>query len=141
MTNKSLTEYTEMAIWAADHGEALPALVHLPPALRGKKPRVVHLTHQLPDVRDSIIRIQSEVDPIGLLIAIANGQPIAEIRVDQDGKTYLKAVNAGMKERMQAIKALADRVHPRMSVNKQISSAEDKPRTQSLIENAERDAG
>lgn len=147
MTHNDLKAYTEQAIEAVDTGNPLPTIVHLPPKLRGRKTRIIHdrgVTKALPDVRGSIVRIQEEVDPIGVLIAIANGMPLSKFVIDKEGNVAIAAEWPGMKERMQAIKALADRVHPRMSVTGRLGAGapdDDKPRSQALIEGAERDAG
>lgn len=118
MSKKKLERHTVAALKAVQKGEPVPSAVFLPPALRGA-PNVVHaFTGEVPDVQQNLVRIQQEADPVGLLIAIATGQPIATHYIDKDGNVETKyetlPLTSSIRERV--IKALADKVVPRLSV-------------------------
>jgi hypothetical protein len=147
---RDLVALSEQALASLDGVEAVPGYVFLPPRLRGKRVRIVQdvaVKTSLPNIRDNIVRIVDEVDPIGLMIAIANGQPVASFYVEEgeDGEPVVavRYETVDLKDRLNIIRALADRVHPRMSISQSVppeKPAGDKPRAAALLANAERDA-
>ena len=96
----------------------IPEAVFLPPAIRGKMVNVIYETKGKPiSIERHVVRIQEETDPIGLLIAIANGQPVPTITIDKDGNQHVKFETLDLKDRVPVIKFLSDKVLPRMSIN------------------------
>ena len=102
---------------------SIPEAVFLPPAIRGKMPNAIYVTDGKPvKMSTHIVRIQDETDPVGLLIAIANGQPVPTFTIDKDGNMETKFETLDLKDRIPVIKFLSDKVLPRMSVNKKIDT-------------------
>jgi hypothetical protein len=71
-----------------------------------------------------VARINDETDPVGLLIAIANGQPVPTVTVDAEGNSSVVYETLPLKDRVQVIKFLSDKVLPRMSVFKKMNTEE-----------------
>lgn len=105
----------------ADNAEIPPA-VYLPPAIRGKQVQVTYKgTRATPvSIQDNMARINMEVDPIGQLSAIANGQPLAFFEVDETGKVTVSYATASMTQRISILHRLADKVLPKISVTKKV---------------------
>ena len=121
----TLKQNTELAIHAPE-GVVIPEHVYLPPAIRGQNVRVIQdiaVRSDPPSIKDNVVRISENCDPIGLLMAVAMGQPVACFGVDEDGNVTVEFETLPLKERMQTIRFLADKVLPRMSLTKQV----DKP--------------
>lgn len=122
MSHKTLKANSELALNAPE-GAPVPSGVWLPPAVRGTDLRVSHeiaVTRDPPTIKENTIRINGEADPIGLLIAIANGQPISTFSVNEDGKVEIAYETLPLKERLKVIFHLADKVLPRMQVTKKV---------------------
>lgn len=122
MSKRNLKKYTTKAM-KLEEG-AVPEAVFLPPAIRGKFVHAQYVTDGKPiDISKHVIRIQDECDPVGLLIAIANGQPVATFTVDDEGQTIAAFETLDLKDRITVIKFLSDKVLPRMSVFKKQGAA------------------
>ncbi len=119
---KKLENHTVRVLKAERDGEPIPSAVFLPPALRDQPNVVYGFSGELPDVKQNLIRIQNEADPVGMLIAIAMGQPIAThtIKKVQDGTwtivTKYETLDLNNPVRVNVIKHLSDKVIPRISV-------------------------
>jgi len=72
--------HTERAIYAA--ARELPDLVYIGAEMRTKV-RVETITDRAPTTEENMTRIM-EADPIGFLIAVMNGQPLAVFNVKDD---------------------------------------------------------
>lgn len=118
MSQKKLERHTVKALKAVMKDEPIPSAVFLPPALRDGPQAVYAFTGEMPNVQSNLVRIQQEADPVGLLIAIATGQPIMTHYVDEDGNITTKyetlPLTSSIRERV--IRTLADKVVPRLSV-------------------------
>lgn len=117
LSKATLKRNSELAI-SAPEGTPVPQDVWLPPTVRGKSTRVMHdiaVTRSPPTVSENMIRINEEADPIGLLIAISNGQPISTFQIDDKGETILHWETLPLKDRLKVIYHLADKILPRMS--------------------------
>lgn len=122
MSHSQLRKNSELALNAPE-GAPVPSGVWLPPSLRDKPLRVsqdVAVTTAPPSVQENVIRINGEADPVGLLIAIANGQPISTFAINEDGNVEMAYETLPLKERLKVIFHLADKVLPRMQVTKKI---------------------
>ena len=120
MSHETLKANSELALNAPE-GAHVPSGVWLPPTIRDHKVRVAHdvaVTRAPPSVQENVIRINGESDPIGLLIAIANGQPISTFAVNEAGEVEIAYETLPLKERLKVIFHLADKVLPRMQVTK-----------------------
>jgi hypothetical protein len=123
---KSLKAYTEQAIRAPD-GQPIPTNVWLPPKIRGHLARVSHdvvITREPPNVAENMARIQAETDPVGLLIAIANGQPVGTFVVSENGDVSVEYETLTLAQRLSVIRYLSDKILPRMSVSKKMPAKE-----------------
>lgn len=71
-------------------GDLIPAVVYLPATLRPNTSRMgidqITLTTEAPSIKENHLRIAA-ADPIGALIAVANGQPQPQWKITEDGKT------------------------------------------------------
>lgn len=122
MAQSKLEQHSVRALKASKAQEPVPSAVFLPPALR-EQPNVVYaFTGELPDVKQNIVRIQEECDPVGMLIAIAMGMPVAthSVKKNADGEwevtTKYDTIPLDNPIRERIIKHLADKVIPRISV-------------------------
>lgn len=118
MSKSTLKQNTELALKAPE-GAPVPQAVWLPPSVRGNPPRVVQniaINKDAPSVHDNIIRITENSDPIGMLMAIANGQPVATFSINEDGEVVAAYETLTLKERLGVIRFLADKVLPKMSM-------------------------
>jgi hypothetical protein len=141
MSKRNLKKYTTKAM-KLEEG-AVPEAVFLPPAIRGKMVHAQYVTDGKPvDIKQHVIRIQDECDPVGLLIAIANGQPVATFTVDEDGETCAAFETLPLKDRITVIKFLSDKVLPRMSVFKKVDAKKGDAGWEATLTNAgEREDG
>lgn len=81
-------------------------------------------TFSKPSFEDNVLRIEREVDPIGMAIAIVQGASIP-VYVPKDGGVTVKYVSVSTRERMKLLNKLADRVLPASSPRK--SAKDDQP--------------
>lgn len=122
MARKHLEKHTALALKALENDEPVPTAVFLPPALRDAPNVVYAFSGELPDVKQNLVRIQNECDPVGMMIAIAMGMPIAThyIKKGKDGEWIVETkyetlpLDSPLRERV--IRSLADKVVPRVSV-------------------------
>ncbi len=138
MSHELLKKNSELALNAPE-GAAVPSGVWLPPTVRDKPLRVsqdVAITRDPPSISENTIRINNEADPIGLLIAIANGQPISTFAVSEDGKVEIAYETLPLKERLKVIFHLADKVLPRMQVTKKIGGEKEDDQWEATLTNA-----
>lgn len=74
-------------------------------------------TFKPPTVQDDVVRIQRDLDPIGMAIAIAQGMAIP-VYVPQDKGIVVKYVQVSTRERLKLLNRLMDRVLPAESPRK-----------------------
>lgn len=120
--SKKFEKHTAQALRDVTNLDQTPSAVFLPPALR--KAGVYKFDGTPPDIKGNMVRIHDEADPIGMMIAIAVGMPVATYNVkkqpdgalayDIDYETL--PLDSPIRERM--IRALADKIMPRMSISK-----------------------
>ena len=138
MSKKELKKYTTRAMKLEE--SAVPQAVFVPPAIRGKMVKVAYEVDSKPvSIEQHVVRINNEADPVGMLIAIANGQPIPTFTVDDDGEIVTKFETLPLKDRITVMKFLSDKVLPRMSVFKatrQGESQQDDEAWGALLSNA-----
>lgn len=138
MSKKELKRYTTRALKLEDG--PIPEAVFLPPAIRGRMVNTVYETKGKPvSIQQHVVRIQEETDPVGLLIAIANGQPVPTVIIDKDGNQDVKFETLDLKDRLSVIKFLSDKVLPRMSINKKVDPGNDDGWEATLSNAAEHD--
>ena len=138
MSHASLKKHSELAL-KAPPDTPIPAGVWLPPSIRGVDVRVsqdIAITRAPPSVKENVIRIEAESDPIGLLIAIANGQPIANFAVNDEGEVITAYETLPLKERLKVIFHLADKVLPRMQVTKKAGATPKDDAWEATLDNA-----
>jgi hypothetical protein len=113
---RHLDKWTDHALAAADVGKGLSPLVYLPPMLKGKRPTVVEGGALLnpPTVKENIVRIHDELDPIGMLMAAAAGLPLVAWIVTRDGQVEEISEVLPLKDRIKIAQWLGDRVMPRL---------------------------
>jgi len=136
-----LHDATKKALVAADTGEPTDLPVWIPPAIRGKEPAIIKELpvnkEKLIDIKANLIRIQTEADPIGMIMAVAMGIPVPVYRVAENGEVLCHTETLSLKDRMMYAKWLGDRVIPKMSVNFNVDDPEgDKAGFSSVVEAA-----
>ena len=94
----------------------VPHNVYLPPMINGRKTRAVSMQTPI-TVSDNVVRIHTEGDPIGQLLALAAGQPVPTYIVDETGQTRTVYETATLAQRISIAKWLGDRAMPKVSVN------------------------
>ena len=94
----------------------VPHNVYLPPMINGKRTRAVSMQSPI-TVSDNVVRINTEGDPIGQLLALAAGQPVSTYIVDEHGETTTVYETATLAQRISIAKWLGDRAMPKVSVN------------------------
>lgn len=111
-----LKRWTEQAMELTELGQGLPPMVYLPPAIRGKKPTVIEdmALSTEPTIKEQIVRINTVLDPIGMLIAAASGVPMVAWLVNRDGTVEEIVETLSLKERLSIVKFLTDRTLPRL---------------------------
>lgn len=120
----------------------VPEAVFLPPAIRGKVVRTTYVIDNAKPVsiEEHVVRINNESDPVGMLIAIANGQPVPTITINADGEEMIQYETLPLKDRLSVIKFLSDKVLPRMSVFKRSNPEKKDDEWAAMLSNAgERD--
>ena len=138
MTRETLKRNSELAR-KAPPDTPVPSNVWLPPSIRGHELRVSHdvaVTREAPTVQENMVRISTESDPIGLLIAIANGQPISTFSINEAGEVETAYETLPLKDRLKVIFHLADKVLPRMQVTKKIGAPEGDDEWEATLTNA-----
>ncbi len=124
MTDKRLKAHTTRAM-KLEEG-TVPEAVFVPPAIRGKMVTLQYVTNGRPtDISTHMVRIEQEADPVGMLIAVANGQPIPTFQIDDEGNTLVVYESLTLVDRLSVMKFLADKILPRMSINKKIDPKKD----------------
>lgn len=123
---KPFEKYTAAALKGVEDKEAVPAHVYMPPALRENREVQYVYRNKPPEVDQHIARIEAEADPIGLLIAIAIGQPVPEFHVDKDGEVSIdyQTLPINNRYRMKAIEYLADKLLPDTKMTKKYTKKE-----------------
>lgn len=116
--SKRLKSHVELNVDDALEGSEIPAAVFLPPAIKNKRIQVIYQSDdpEPVDVKAQIVRIQSQLDPIGMMMAIAAGQPVATFRVGTDGKVTIEYETLSLKDRLSLIMRMGDKVLPRMTM-------------------------
>jgi hypothetical protein len=94
----------------------VPPEVYLPPTIAGKKTRTAVVQSPI-SVSDHIVRIQTDGDPVGQLIAIMNGSMIPSYVVQDDGTVKTVYETATVAQRISIAKWLGDRVMPKVNVS------------------------
>lgn len=139
MTKANLKAHTTKAM-RLEEG-SVPEAVFVPPAIRGKMVTVQYVTDGKPtDISAHVIRIEQEVDPIGMLIAVVNGQPIPTFTIDDQGETLVAYETLSLVDRIPLMKWFGDKLLPRMSINKKIEPGRDDA-WEATLENAGSDDG
>lgn len=105
---KPLEQHTAVALKKVQEDAPVPSHVFLPPAMR--KVGVFNATP--PDVKQQVARVEAEADPVGLLIAIAIGQPVPRFDVNEEGeiKATYETLPLSSRYRLKVIEYLADKV-------------------------------
>jgi len=138
MSKRNLKKYTTRAL-KLEEGN-VPQAVFVPPAMRGKAVLTQYVINDKPvDIQQHVVRIQQECDPVGLLIAIANGQPVPTVTIDESGEPTAAFETLPLKDRITVIKFLSDKILPRMSINKKIEKGQDDVWEATLSNASERD--
>jgi hypothetical protein len=71
----------------------------------------------MPDVDALRLRIHNEADPLGALIAIANGEPLLFRDVDAEGTATIRQEHVSVSARLQVLRDLKDVLVPKVSRN------------------------
>lgn len=124
---KPIERKTENALEALYHNAPVPAGAFIPPAARGSL-KVKMFGSKRPSVDKQVMRIEQETDPVGMVMAIAAGQPVATHVYDpQTGEinTTFETLNLDNKHRQAAIKYLADKVLPNITQRQKITAKDD----------------
>lgn len=118
---ETLEAFTERAKKAVDLNVAgIPPIVYLPAKLRAHDMRLtvdhLRITSDPPTIAENHLRI-AEADPLGLLIAIMNGQPIPSFQLEGQGErtnVRVRYIEPDFETRKDVAKWLAQRVtyHP-----------------------------
>lgn len=77
------------------------------------------------NVRENLLRIQEEADPIGFLVAVQNGDLIPVTYVEDGGDVVTHYVQAGLDQRINVARFLANKVLPTLSVTKHVMATPD----------------
>jgi hypothetical protein len=119
----------DRAIASVLEGSEMAPMI-IPAARNGRKEIIRHAPTKIENIRDTIIRIQTDADPIGFLIAVQNGALIECVSVGEEdsdiepGMKVLKEFKwyeqASPKQRIEAARFLANKVLPSLSVQKHI---------------------
>lgn len=112
----------ESILKQAKDGVTPDVMVYRPAQVNGKNVKEVTIIKEqpLPSIKDNIIRIVNEADPMGILIAAAQGQLFEFHVVDKHGniETYYESVDLG--QRLKIARYLADKVMPRLGIVKHV---------------------
>lgn len=71
-------------------------------------------------VKENLLRIQEEADPLGFLIAVQQGDLLPVTYVSDDGHVVTEYHQAGIDQRISVAKFLAAKVLPTLSVTKHV---------------------
>lgn len=96
-----------------------------------KRREVVVQRQATVSVRDNLLRIQEEADPLGFLIAVQNGDLIPVSYVDDNGEVVTTFSQAGLDQRISVAKFMATKVLPTLSVTKHVIENGDAPDAES----------
>lgn len=106
-------------------GVPVPEGAYLPPVVMGTKvatswERLSNFS--MPTIEQQRIRIQAECDPIGQLMAIANGLPIASFKVVENPETKeletkIQFETANLATRIKLLEAMRDKLVANAGVN------------------------
>ena len=120
MAKKPLESHTAVALRKVQENEPVPSHVFLPPAMR--KIGVFNATP--PDIKQQVARVEAEADPVGLLVAIAIGQPVPRFDVDDEGNitASYETLPLANRHRLKVIEYLADKVLSQMPKTKEQNS-------------------
>jgi hypothetical protein len=105
---KPIEQHTAVALKKVQESQPVPSHVFLPPAMR----KIGVFNGTPPDIKQQVARIEGEADPVGLLVAIAIGQPVPRFDVDDEGNitpTY-ETLPLANRYRLKVIEYLADKV-------------------------------
>ena len=104
-------------------GQVIPQGVYLPPVYAGGKLMTTYEGYdkvQKASIDENRVRIQVECDPLGQLMALANGLPIPSLVVNEgeDGQPEIKVIyqTADLKTRVALLTAMIDKIMPNASV-------------------------
>ena len=105
--------------------DRIPAPVHVSPTgIRGKPFKTVRKINRTapPSLQDEVVRIVETCDPLELLMAIVNGQPIESHVVEVDKETGEPVIStyyetASLHQRERVARNLVDRYMPKVSVH------------------------
>lgn len=128
VSSGQLDKYVSQIEKPLKEGKPIPTGVFLPPAMRKAPRKIVAFTTRAPTVDQKLLRIEQEVDPVGLMVAIANGQPIPTYYIDEDGNQQViyESLDLNNKHRQKMIMFLAEKALPRVvQTLKQKSKSED----------------
>lgn len=119
MGRSKMEGHTAKVLKAVKNDLGVPEPVFLPPALRGAQV-AKYFSGQGPNIKENLVRIYEEADPVGYLIAIATGQPVATFHTyKQDGewktRVEYKSLDIDNPIRLRAIQHLADKVIPKLT--------------------------
>jgi hypothetical protein len=119
---KPLENHTAVALKKVQANQPVPSYVFLPPAMR----KVGVFQGTAPDVKAQLARIENEADPVGLLMAVAMGQPVARFDVNEDGEVVpsYETLPISSRYRLKVIEYLADKVLSWQQTAKQSSGDE-----------------
>lgn len=109
---KAMMDATNKA--AAKIGGDLP--IYVSPSIDKNRRSFIQSFKQ--SFEENIEKINNEADPIGLLIAAQLGIPIPSYMVLSDGTLVCNLETLGLKDRVQIAKFLADKVMPRINIDK-----------------------
>lgn len=104
-------------------GQVIPQAVYLPPALADGKLLTTYEGYDKihkATIEENRIRIQVECDPLGQLMALANGLPVPSLVVKEgdDGtpEVVVQYQTADLKTRIALLTAMMDKIMPNASV-------------------------
>ena len=102
---------------AVEEEQNVPPEIYLPPTINEKNAKAIVLQGQPVSVHDNIVRIQTDGDPMGQLLAMMNGKLMPSYVVQKDGSVKTIYETATLAQRISIAKWLGDRVMPKVSVN------------------------
>jgi hypothetical protein len=122
MRKKKNHPLLEQAIERGLRGEVPDAQVYRPKKINGRPVREVAIVRrqQLPDVRGEMLRILTEADPIGFLIAVTQGMAFETHFITKTGDVVTEYEYADLKERIKVARYLTDKVIPKLAVVRHI---------------------
>ncbi len=92
-----------------------------PPVFTNRPQAVkIHSAGNVTHIRDNLVRIEQEADPLGFLIAVQRGDLIPVHTVDADGDLITTYQQAGLADRITTAKFLVNKLLPNLSVTKHL---------------------